>query len=41
MDRASGRLEGKVALISEGSRGMGEAEARRFTTEGPPPGSEV
>ena len=28
------RLEGKVAIISEGARGMGATEARIFATEG-------
>lgn len=30
----SGRLEGKVALISGAAQGQGEAEARRFVAEG-------
>lgn len=29
-----GRLDGKVALISGGSRGLGESHARRFVAEG-------
>ena len=30
----SGRLEGKIALITGSARGQGEAEARRFVAEG-------
>ncbi len=30
----TGRLEGKVALVTGGSRGQGEAETRRFVAEG-------
>jgi len=30
----SGRLEGKVAIVTGASRGQGEAEARRFVAEG-------
>ena len=30
----SGRLEGKVAIVTGGSRGTGEATARRFVREG-------
>ncbi len=30
----SGRLEGKVAIITGAARGQGEAEARRFVAEG-------
>ena len=29
-----GRLDGKVAIVSGGARGLGEAEARRFVAEG-------
>ena len=29
-----GRLEGKVALISGGAKGMGEVEARMFAAQG-------
>ena len=30
----AGRLEGKVAIVTGGARGMGEAHARRFVQEG-------
>jgi len=30
----TGRLEGKVAIVTGAARGQGEAEARRFVTEG-------
>jgi 3alpha(or 20beta)-hydroxysteroid dehydrogenase len=33
-DNATGRLAGKIAIITGAARGQGEAEARRFATEG-------
>ncbi len=34
VDRAGGRLEGKVALITGAARGQGRAEVERFAAEG-------
>jgi 3alpha(or 20beta)-hydroxysteroid dehydrogenase len=33
-DNPSGRLAGKIAIVTGAARGQGEAEARRFATEG-------